>query len=131
MEFAADLPPPPPARFLPESEKVRIAELIRQNNRIRNVSSHSSIALELITILPVEPSNSRGGHHRLPNAGNEAAAAAANSRQHKASHQKVNAGKAGCSGGHNLCPRGHRWRPEGPEPSVLGLLSAKEGGQNM
>jgi hypothetical protein len=36
LEF--DLPPPPPSRFLPESEKIRIAEFVRQQQRLRNVS---------------------------------------------------------------------------------------------
>lgn len=35
LEF--DLPPPPPSRFLPESEKIRISELIRQNQLLKNV----------------------------------------------------------------------------------------------
>jgi len=38
VEF--DLPPPPPSRFLPESEKVRISELIRQNKLLKNIVSY-------------------------------------------------------------------------------------------
>jgi len=41
VEF--DLPPPPPSRFLPESEKVRISELIRQNKLLKNIVSYFTL----------------------------------------------------------------------------------------
>nr|CAD2128362.1 unnamed protein product [Meloidogyne enterolobii] len=46
VEF--DLPPPPPSRFLPESEKVRISELIRQNKLLKNIAIQEE-GKELIT----------------------------------------------------------------------------------
>ena len=41
LEF--DLPPPPPSRFLPETEKLRISELIRQNQLLKNLVSFDSL----------------------------------------------------------------------------------------
>uniref|UniRef100_A0A1I8BNU9 DB domain-containing protein n=1 Tax=Meloidogyne hapla TaxID=6305 RepID=A0A1I8BNU9_MELHA len=52
IEF--DLPPPPPSRFLPESEKIRISELIRQNKLLKNIAIQEE-GKELITSITSFP----------------------------------------------------------------------------